>query len=63
MKNIVETHKINTELTDKEIKFLTMLFEIGHRIIENYRNDDESYLSFDSDDLFCLSEKFGIDYY
>lgn len=59
----METHKINTELTDEEIKFLTMLFEIGNRIIENYKNDDESYLSFNSDDLFNLSEKFGIDYY
>lgn len=53
---------MSEELTEKEKRFLSMLFTIGNSIIEHTRKDDESILYFDSNDLYNLSVKLDIVY-
>ena len=54
---------MNIEFTDNEKDFLTLLFNIGNKIIEAadgyYEINNES---FDRDDLFRLAEKLKIEY-
>ena len=51
------------DYTDKEKKFLKLLFNIGNKIIETANGYYEiNYESFDRNDLFQLAEKVGIEY-
>lgn len=53
---------MSEELTEKEKRYLSMLFVIGNNFIEHTLEDNTSVLSFTANDLYYLAEKLGIDY-